>query len=521
VDRTFTTEGSDSRLTIDVGGTVDHPAFRGAELTMENGRFSYVDATPDPVNVAIDLHVESNQRVTGQLQLATGDSWLTVELRDTADASAGSGLHALVIPVPRLNLGVIELQTGAAGIPITLPGFMKPDWVGILTSGAAAGPPVTISAQTPTRLLFTGAASLRNGRLTFPFISGGASPTRPVARWLLRRLREATWDITLAIGEGNHYDVELTNLKDSDIFAPLRGSILLRSLADYFDHLTIDALVEPTAAPLRIRQCIDSASFYVEGHLGTRRGRVDYLDQTFQIDYATADFDATDIMPILEGRAYTEGVDSVGRRVPVYLTMYQIDQETQSRSPRGRLDKITFVLEGGAGETQETVLGYLGYSSTGAQVKAEQLVATTITRALGRRWFDPIERKLEKWTWLDEVALTPGGGQRASITRQLVPTTARVDSLNQQSAVRFFTGSQVSVGKYLTRDVLFTYTGELAESQRGLEAGRLGLVHFWNVEYRINPLSRDLVLDLAVEYDEAERKRDESVSLKYSFVLEP
>ncbi|MBI5059077.1 translocation/assembly module TamB domain-containing protein [candidate division KSB1 bacterium] len=521
VDRTFHTEGSDSRLRLDIGGTLEHPEFQGAELTVENGRFSYVDATPDPVNIAVELVVDSLQTVEGQIQLATGDSWLTVDLSEPRVVSGGRPLGSLIIPRPHLNLGIIEFHTGETGIPVTLPGFMKPDWVGTLTTGAGIGQPLTISAQSPTHLLITGDADLRNGRLTFPFLPSGSGARRPVARWLFDRLREATWDLTLNVGEGNHYDVELTNLKDSDIFAPLRGSALLSSLADYFDHLTIDAIVEPTASPLIVRQSIDSSTFYVEGQLQTRRGRVDYLDQTFQIDYASADFDATDIMPVLEGRAFTDGVDSVSRRVPVYLTMYQIDTESQSRSPRGRLDKITFVLEGGAGETPEQALSYLGYTATGAQGKAEQLVATTITRALGRQWLDPIERKLEKWTWLDEVALSPGGGQRTSITRQLVPTNERVDSLSQAGAVRFFTGSQVSVGKYLTSDVLFTYTGELAEAQRGFEAGRLGLVHFWNIEYRIKPLSRDLVLDLAVEYDEAERKRDESVSLKYSFVLEP
>ena len=87
--------------------------------------------------------------------------------------------------------------------------------------------------------------------------------------------------------------------------------------------------------------------------------------------------------------------------------------------------------------------------------------------------------------------------------------------------VRFFTGSQLTVGKYLTNDVFLAYTGELSESESAPETGRLSLVHLWNLEYRIKPVSPDLVLDFAVEYDEFERRRDESVSLKYSFALEP
>jgi hypothetical protein len=68
--------------------------------------------------------------------------------------------------------------------------------------------------------------------------------------------------------------------------------------------------------------------------------------------------------------------------------------------------------------------------------------------------------------------------------------------------------------------VFFTYTGELSEGSLQLR-DRLGFVHSWNLEYRMNPVSRDLVLDLAVEYDEIERRRDESVSVKYFFALEP
>jgi hypothetical protein len=74
----------------------------------------------------------------------------------------------------------------------------------------------------------------------------------------------------------------------------------------------------------------------------------------------------------------------------------------------------------------------------------------------------------------------------------------------------------------LMRDLFFSYTGELAEGeQMGLEGKRLGLVHLWTIEYRMRPLSPDLVVDFSVEYDNLERKRDESVGLKYTFALEP
>jgi hypothetical protein len=41
------------------------------------------------------------------------------------------------------------------------------------------------------------------------------------------------------------------------------------------------------------------------------------------------------------------------------------------------------------------------------------------------------------------------------------------------------------------------------------------------MEYRMRPISPDLVVDISVEYDNLERRKDESVSLRYSFAVEP
>jgi hypothetical protein len=184
------------------------------------------------------------------------------------------------------------------------------------------------------------------------------------------------------------------------------------------------------------------------------------------------------------------------------------------------LDELTFVLEDASGNPPENVLALLGYDVGNVGGKAQQVVASSIVRAVGRQWLDPIERRIERWTPLDEFTISPAGGRSTSLARLQRQHVAK-DTLQSSSVVRFFTGSQLTVGKYLSSDMFVTYTGELAESETAPESGRLSLVHLWNLEYRIKPLSPDLVVDFAVEYDEFERKRDESVSLKYSFPLEP
>ena len=75
------------------------------------------------------------------------------------------------------------------------------------------------------------------------------------------------------------------------------------------------------------------------------------------------------------------------------------------------------------------------------------------------------------------------------------------------------------MGKYLTRDIYLGYTGELAEHIEGIAGGRLGLIHQWNVEYRMKPISPYLILDLTYEYDNLDRRADQGILLRYSFRL--
>lgn len=516
VDRTFVSRGSSGALRVEVGGTIDRPELHDGELSVTNGRFSYIDATPDLVNAEVFLRWSPGILDTARIGFTTDGQWLQIRSLPVCKTPA-SALQPLIVPLPRICLGVLEIATGEAGIPLHLPGLMQADWTGMLACGAPGGRALTISGYEHNRLLFSGDLAIRNARVTYPFPGGGGGPNRPVAQWLLDRLYEGLWNLDVSVGPGNHYDVEVTGLKDSEMFTRLRTSPFFESLADYVDHLTIDAIIDPTDMPLRIRGVIEDNSFRLAGRLTSGRGRVEYLDQTFRVDNVVADFDETDVMPILEGRAVTMGIDSVGRQVPVYLTMYQIDRETGVRSRRGRFDRVHFILEGDAGQTPEQALAYLGYDANVLPQKAQRVAAATVVRMLGRQWLDPLERRLERWTWLDEVALKPGGGRTASLLRQ--QEYAVRDTLLQTSTIRFLSGSHVTVGKYISRDLFVTYTGELAEGQFAV-GNRLGLVHLWNLEYRIKPLSTDLVLDFAVEYDEIQRRRDEAVLLKYSFPLE-
>jgi hypothetical protein len=517
LDKTYATLGSIGSFSLDLGGTFSDLTIDAGNLSVSNGRFSYADITPYEVSTDIRLRLAAPGVMdSGYVHFAEGSRWLNLRLAPlTANDQT---VEALVIPKLNLTLGVIEIETGENGMPLRLPGLMKPEWDGSFVFGTRETGPVSISGFGAGRLLIAGNAAVDNARFTYPLISGSGHP-KPVARWLLNRLDEARWDLNVAMGTGNHYDVTITGLRHSAAFSFLNSTAVLGTLTDYLDRLTVDAVVSPSDAPLHVVGTLADHSFRVSGQTTAERGKVEFLDQTFDVDYARADFDETSEFPIVEGRAQTMGQDTLGRRVPVYLTMYQIDRETNTRQKRGRLENATFVLESEGAASSEEALALLGLTPTQVEGTAGELVARTAARTLARQVLGPLERRIEKWTLLDEVTLSPGGGSRA-VGARLQQNRTLQDSLQQGATVRFLTGSQFTLGKYVTQDLFLTYTGELAAGPAEAKS-RLGLIHNWNLEYRMKPLSRDLVLDFAVEYDAVERRRDETVAVKYSFPLEP
>jgi hypothetical protein len=48
---------------------------------------------------------------------------------------------------------------------------------------------------------------------------------------------------------------------------------------------------------------------------------------------------------------------------------------------------------------------------------------------------------------------------------------------------------------------------------------RFGFLHNWSIEYRLRPISPNLVLDFSYEYDSLEKLRDRAVKLRYSILF--
>jgi hypothetical protein len=515
----FHTRKGRGSLEARLGGTWDHPRFLGAELSQVDGEFTFTDLTPDVITVDLTVRLSpSGVLEHGRVDLRAGSRRLTVRTITDPSREGLANLRPILVESPALDLGIIEIASGSDGMPMRFPGMMAADWVGDFTFGLPDGRSLTLS-QEDDHLLIQGDVAIRDATITYPFIEGSGRTTK-FTRWLLRQLKRARWDLRIVPEEGNHYYAEFTGLKDSEIFADWRDSPLWRNFADLVDRLEVDAQINPTERGVLLEGTIQEKSFHGVGRVTSTRGRVDYLDQTFRVDEVVAEFDASDPRPVMRGRAETTGQDSLGRRVPVYLTLYAIDRETGIRAKEGRLDELSVVLEGEVESSPEEVLALLGYSIDDVGNQAWRMGQAIVERAFRSWLLRPVERRLGRWTGLDVLSVTPTLRSRHASRR--TGNGAANDTLAESSGARYFTGSQLTVGKFLTHDLFFSYTGELAEGEEvGLEGKRLGFVHLWTMEYRMRPISRDLVVDFSVEYDNLERRRDESVSLKYTFALQP
>ena len=82
-----------------------------------------------------------------------------------------------------------------------------------------------------------------------------------------------------------------------------------------------------------------------------------------------------------------------------------------------------------------------------------------------------------------------------------------------------FRQSQLTVGKYLTDDLFLSYTGLWKTGINAANERHFGFLHRWNFDYRIRPVSGNLVLTFGYEYDSLERLKDRMVALRYTFIF--
>jgi hypothetical protein len=484
----FRNPQSSGHLTLRVQGSRVNPIISYADLNVYEGSLEFESVLPPLRNLKADIELSEDGKyvhIKG-IEGTLDNRWAKIYNLERVNVGS-TQLNSWFFEDQELDFGTLVLETDERGIPLSIPGLMEEGDIGYFAvDGRQKGEMFYFSG--PVDQPFArGKVVLYNCRVTFPFI--GMDEESGEYNAVVEFLMNIDWDVLALSGSGNRYFVEIPA---------------------YVGEAYLDLGIDNLSDGLEFSGKLNDESFRVEGSVESSRGRVEYLDVNFRVEKFGTEFSRFELYPTVYGRAYTTVRDSIGGFPrDIYLTLYAIDSETNQEISRGRWEDFRFKLVSSdpvEGETQEQVLAYLGYSIQNLPGKASEVGLTMTENFLIRPFFRPLERQIERGLRLDYVRL------RSRVTSNLfyMSTQQQYNSLNSPYPINYnvnsnmnpalllFQSAEITLGKYLARDLYFTYTGQLLSGyeEANIDNARLGLYHRLGLEYR---LLRNLLLE--VEYD--------------------
>lgn len=500
---------SNGEMFLQISGNRESPQLQTGYVNIYNGSLEFESVIPKLTNLKAQIELARGENFVRirKLEGEIGGRWVSIHNRRSLTL-ADTHLQPWDFKEFELNLGVLLLKTDPAGIPLSIPGLMNPEDIGYFAMNGQTPDEAFYFAGPPERPHAKGKITLNESRVTFPFLEteGGNDNQNKVIEFLMNM----EWDILAVPGVGNRYFVDIPAV---------------------IDQVHLDLNIDNVSKGLKFTGRLADESFRVEGNIESTRGRVEYLDMDFRVERFGAIFNRYELYPEVYGRAYTTVRDSTNFPKDIYLELYAIDPETQQQVSRGRWEDFRFKLVSSdptIGETQENVLAYLGYSLDNITSKAGDVGLTLTENYLIRPLVRPLERKLERGLGLDYVRL------RSSIASNLVYFSFhnRLKFLEGQNyyqqnvnnsfdpALLLLQSSEITLGKYLLKDIYVSYSGQLVSVY---DEAKLGLNHRLGLEYR---LLRNLLLEL--EYDKfqfnprfygQEVLNDFKIRLRHSFTF--
>jgi hypothetical protein len=485
-DLTDLFEDSESlgHLDFNMAGFYTTPHFAGSSVQFHEGVLNLSSVTKRVENL------------TGQLTVREDDYFLDIQrLRGTiggreiriANTNTLGGLnHGIYEPLRiagnDLNLGALILHTDG-GIPINVPGLMEEREIGWYEFSGKTSAEDFFIAGPWERPRVRGRVHVQNANLTFPFDE--------------------------SLGEGNPVVLNIMNNINWDVDAVASNDT--RYVREFQTGVYVNMEVDKENSRLDFNGIMKDSSFAINGRVETTRGDIEYLDLNFRVEKIGAEWNNS-LYPNVYGKAWTVVRDSTNIPTDVYLTLFTLDDLTKSEVSKGRWDRINVKLSSeypGYDETQSDLMATLGYSSETLDEKAKQAVGYSTDRFLFRPLIRPIERELENRFRLDVVRFS------YAIARNFLNSSLNNEELS--SSLALLRSSRLMLGKYLTDDIYFLYTGELKAALDYQYLNKsVGLQHIVGLEYRLNPR-----LLLQVEYDYntlfETHRGDKKLRLRHSF----
>lgn len=485
---------SESTFSWGFGGTYNNVVYTEGNISVKKGELRLEDIAPVVKNINIDAIFEpDNQfvRVSNLSGQIDGSKFYAITKMDSIPL--GRGMEPLFISAWGLNFGAVYIKTEKKGVPLHIPGAMLTNEEGRFEVKGAGRDPYLVVTGPEEHPIASGEISVKDASFTFPFEFEETAAAEPSLTEKI--LQSMVWDVRMI---------------------PTKDVRYVKQLPGFIDNIWINALIDPKISELKFSGIFEDESFRIEGLIRSSRGSIEYLDFNFGVELFAAEFDLSDVYPIVYGRARTTFTDSLGVPSNIYLTLYVYDPENKQELERGRWNEdIRFRLSSDnplVGTNEIQVLASLGYSINTIGSKATDVISLSTDNLLFRPLFRPVERKLEKTLGLDAIRF------RSRFTRNFMDLNS---DLYSQVDPRYliFRSTQVTLGKYLTENLFLNYSGQLEAGldPRYQEDG-VGLKHTLDLEYRIYP---NLLLELQYNYDSLLRieKEDKRVQIRHSFVF--
>ncbi|MCF7811413.1 translocation/assembly module TamB [bacterium] len=512
IDKFFSRTSGYGEIDCKIGGDILNPRIMNARLKLTEGSMRLNDVVERIDNLNVDIELDSAGQVTFQQFSGKGNGTpFTFTNRRHLD------LEQPII-IGDYNFGILGFRTNKEGIFAIIPSFMRDEWGGnIRFSGfnekgdfEFQGP-----AEHPIGI---GEIRLTNATFTYPFLTTGKKSPKAVVV-ILDVLKRMRWDAYLIPWQGCTYSREVSGLTG---VTDLNNEFLDLDLKLY-----ADLMVDDNPEGLHFTGSLDD-TLKIRGQLTSTRGKVEYLDLSFDVNELGVIFNPVELQPIFYGGMSTEVIDSLGIHHSIRWVVRKKADEldrvtgtTQSTiQDRGRWSEITLVLEDDDGNSQEQILALLGYSPEGMPGKLAGLGSKLVTDITPlRRWEKDLERQVERWLGVDRVDITSTVASNI-VERQISRPDRGIDGVEENySYLRTLDHSRVSVGKYVFKGVFVSYTGSLLSETDVFDVTRLGIVHDWDLMLRLYQIAPNLTLNYRYQYDSLSQDQDNRIFLRFSYIF--
>ncbi|HHJ52011.1 MAG TPA: hypothetical protein ENJ89_02345, partial [Caldithrix abyssi] len=465
----FRNATSNTLIDLSLGGTIGNLKVTRGFVQLDRGELWMQKVAPHIKNISgkITLRKGSNKVNFVNLRGEVDNEYFTINTVRNIETEDRGKLKPWYFRDLNLDFGVLALHTSGKGVNLNIPGLMAPEDFGNLYLAGKREGESFYFAGPPKHPVVYGEVDISDTRLTYPFIEqiqpGAKTPI------VVEFLMNIDWDV-------------LVRSKENVVY--------YRDIPAFIDNVHTEFFIDESSPGLSFNGILNQKTFKPLGKLSSSRGRLEYLDQTFRVDYFEIEFNKWDIYPVVSGRAWTTVRDSLGAPPKtIYLKLYAKDKETGAEKQQGRWEDFRFKLESAdpqIGESQEQVLAYMGFSVNNLKDKATSVGGAVTERYIFRPLLRPLERVLERSLGVDMVRIN------SNIARNLFYSSMGLGS-NQavffnpfsthSSYLFLMQSSEFTIGKYLTQNLYLTYTGQLV-SVLNKNQPELDFNHSIGLEYR-------------------------------------